>query len=57
MHFTVLFTFNDIETCEVNVRLKLGVVPDANVVRNWPEVNPKVWVSLSCTEVLLYGIT
>ena len=37
MHFTVLFTFNDIETCKVKVRLKLGDFPDANVRRNWPK--------------------
>ena len=34
------------ESCKVQVRLKLGVLFDANILKNRPEVNPKVMVQL-----------
>ena len=39
-------TFTELRREKVRVRLKLGFFSDANVLKNWPEVNPKVRLRL-----------
>ena len=46
IYVTVLFTFYGFESCKVKVPLKLGVFSDANVLKKWSDVNPKVGVRL-----------
>ena len=42
----VLFTFKGNGSCKVRVRLILGFFSEANVLKHWPELNPKVRVRL-----------
>ena len=43
----IVFTFWGIDNCKVQVRLKLGVFSDANVLENWPGVKLNVRVRLN----------